>query len=239
MRPALATAFALLSLLTTGCASIVGGQNQSVSISTDAQGMQVSGASCSLENDKGTWFAETPGSVTVRRSYNPLKVTCKHQDYVDGQSSVPSSTKGLAFGNILVGGVIGAGVDIATGAAYDYPPLITVALSKTATIPSGEPATAAASAALPLVAKVATSTAPEAGLAKPTRPLANARADMAPRRGQEAFQVEAFARQSACHTSPVAQMTDSGPGFEAYRVDCEKGDALVLRCEFGSCQPTR
>ena len=32
----------------------------------------------------------------------------------------------MAFGNILFGGVIGAGVDIATGAAYDYPELIVV-----------------------------------------------------------------------------------------------------------------
>lgn len=32
----------------------------------------------------------------------------------------------MAFGNLLFGGVIGAGVDIGTGAAYDYPNLISV-----------------------------------------------------------------------------------------------------------------
>jgi hypothetical protein len=48
--------------------------------------------------------------------------------------SAKSSTKGMAFGNILFGGVIGAGVDTATGAAYDYPVLITVQLGSTTTI---------------------------------------------------------------------------------------------------------
>jgi len=36
----------------------------------------------------------------------------------------------MAFGNIIFGGVIGAGVDISTGAAYDYPSLITVMMGK-------------------------------------------------------------------------------------------------------------
>jgi len=31
----------------------------------------------------------------------------------------------MAAGNIVFGGLIGVGVDIATGAAYDYPALIT------------------------------------------------------------------------------------------------------------------
>lgn len=41
---------------------------------------------------------------------------------------MPSHTKSLAFGNILFGGVIGAAVDVGSGAAYDYPSLISVQL---------------------------------------------------------------------------------------------------------------
>jgi len=40
--------------------------------------------------------------------------------------TVNSSVKGMAFGNILFGGLIGAGVDTMTGAACDYPSLIPV-----------------------------------------------------------------------------------------------------------------
>jgi hypothetical protein len=35
----------------------------------------------------------------------------------------------MLAGNIIFGGVIGGGVDVATGAAYDYPALITNPLS--------------------------------------------------------------------------------------------------------------
>lgn len=114
--------------LCTGCASIVTGQNQSVSVKTTRDGGDVSGAQCELKNDKGTWFTTTPGSVTVRRSYNDLLVTCKVADVEPGILSVKSSTKGMAFGNAIFGGVIGASIDVASGAAYDYPPLIQVTM---------------------------------------------------------------------------------------------------------------
>jgi hypothetical protein len=39
----------------------------------------------------------------------------------------------MAFGNILFGGLIGVGVDMSTGAAYDYPALITVPMQAAAT----------------------------------------------------------------------------------------------------------
>lgn len=34
----------------------------------------------------------------------------------------------MAFGNLKFGGLIGAGVDIGTGAAYDYPQVISIPL---------------------------------------------------------------------------------------------------------------
>lgn len=36
----------------------------------------------------------------------------------------------MAFGNIIVGGIIGGAIDAGTGAAYDYPSEITVELKK-------------------------------------------------------------------------------------------------------------
>jgi hypothetical protein len=112
----------------SGCASIVGGTSQVLSIQTMQAGNDVSGASCKLENDKGVWFVKTPGTVTVHRAYGELNVKCEKDGLDPGLAAVQSSTKGMAFGNILFGGVIGAGVDMASGAAYDYPPLITVSM---------------------------------------------------------------------------------------------------------------
>ena len=111
----------------TGCASIVSGTNQPVSVETHMpDGSQLAGASCKLSNNKGTWFVTTPGSTTVHRSFEDLSVLCEKDKVASGMMMIKSSTKPMAFGNIIFGGVIGAGVDVASGAAYDYPNLIKV-----------------------------------------------------------------------------------------------------------------
>lgn len=111
----------------TSCASIVNGTNQSVSVNTGS----ISGATCSLKNNKGTWYvSNTPGSVTVNRSYNDLKINCEKKGYRPTYKQVASKTKAMAFGNVLFGGVIGAGVDIVDGAAYDYPDNIHVPMQR-------------------------------------------------------------------------------------------------------------
>jgi hypothetical protein len=69
------TGFSLGLVLTTGCASIVGGTNQSISLETRSNaGEPVAGVNCKLENPKGTWFVTTPGSVTIHRAYDDLSV---------------------------------------------------------------------------------------------------------------------------------------------------------------------
>lgn len=128
---------ALLSVAaaTTGCASIVSGTTQSVSVETrNVDGASVTGASCKLNNNKGTWFVTSPGSTTVNRSFEALDVKCEKQGLEPGIASFKSSTKAMAFGNVLFGGPIGAGVDMASGAAYDYPNLIAVTMGRTQVI---------------------------------------------------------------------------------------------------------
>ena len=112
----------------TGCASIVTGTNQIVSVETRAPAGNVSGASCKLQNDKGVYYVTTPGTITVHRAYGDMLVTCDKPGLPTATASFKSSAKGVLAGNILFGGVgaIGAGVDIASGAAYDYPVVLQV-----------------------------------------------------------------------------------------------------------------
>lgn len=128
---------------TTGCASIVNGTNQPLSVESRAKGKMVSGANCRLNNDKGTWYVTTPGSVTVHRSGEDLSVKCEKEGSDPGIAAVKSSTKGMAFGNILFGGPIGAGVDIANGSAFDYPSLIQVEMGENVLIAPPLPQAAA------------------------------------------------------------------------------------------------
>lgn len=128
-----------LVALLPGCATVVGGMSQRVSVETRAQGAPVEGAACTLVNGKGTWSVNTPGSVIVNRAYSDMAVTCKHDKWPDGTATVKSLTKGLAYGNVILGGAIGVGVDVATGAAYDYPILLTIEMGQSRLLPVAEP----------------------------------------------------------------------------------------------------
>lgn len=112
----------------TSCATIVSGSTQVVGITTvDASGNSIAGAECELTNDKGSWLIKTPGSASIGRSAENLQIICK-KDGLTGMMSDESSTKSIAFGNIIFGGIIGAGVDRESGAAFDYTPNIQVIL---------------------------------------------------------------------------------------------------------------
>ena len=123
-----------------GCASIVDGTKQVVSVKTISAAQDVDGAQCSMKNGSGTFYVKTPGTVTVHRAYGPLHVKCTKTGYQPALTTVKSSTKGMAYGNLLFGGVIGAGVDMSDGAAYNYPKLITVPMTA---LPAANTATAA------------------------------------------------------------------------------------------------
>jgi hypothetical protein len=128
-----AGSFATLSLglLLQGCASIVSGDNQPVSVvAVDKEGAQVKNASCSLSNDEGTWYLYTPGSVTVSRSAEALTVICNKENFDPGTVTVDSGVKAMAFGNLIFGGIIGAAIDAGSGAAFDYPPSIAVRMGE-------------------------------------------------------------------------------------------------------------
>ena len=129
MNKSLLVVYALaLSLMVSGCASLTGSSNQSVSLETHEQtGEEVVGASCELANNKGKWLVSTPGSVSIHRSNDDLRVLCNKDSFDSAQSAVVSDTKSSMLGNILMpGGVIGAIIDHGTGSAYEYPTLIQI-----------------------------------------------------------------------------------------------------------------
>ena len=78
-----------LPFIATGCASITGTPNQSVSLQTREQtGVEVIGASCELTNDVGKWYVTTPGSVGIHRSNKDLQVSCTKSGFESGRAAV-------------------------------------------------------------------------------------------------------------------------------------------------------
>ena len=193
------------------------------------------GAQCTLTSSKGEWYVRTPGTVVIHRGYGDMVVICTHPNY-SGTAAFKSSTKPMAFGNIIFGGVIGAGIDIGTGSAYDYPDLLDVPL--TAVIATGAPPVQAATISTPdPAAPVAVRAAVPAAAAPIATPVPVP--SIALKGGQDGFQAERLAKAQSCSQAPSAALVARGPGFEAYSVSCSNGDAMSIRCEFGNCRVLR
>lgn len=120
MRAAILSAsMALALLLLPSCATIVKGTTQTIAINTPG----VAGARCQLRSGAvGSIEVVTPATLTVEKSQESITVRCSKECYQDGAGVVTSFTEGMAAGNVIAGGVIGLGVDAATGAMNKYAP---------------------------------------------------------------------------------------------------------------------
>jgi hypothetical protein len=95
----------------------------------------VSGAECRLSNAAGEWtLPSTPGRVLVARSGSALGVVCRKDGYATADQNVPFSMSSATLGNVMAGGpgLVGVAVDVASGAAYSYPELLTITLEPAA-----------------------------------------------------------------------------------------------------------
>lgn len=123
VKRTLATVVIALSL--SGCATIVEGSDQTVTVTTTP-----SGAMCELKRD-GQVVAvvnPTPGSASIDKSKHDVSVTCSKEGYQGGGGALSSKFQGMTFGNILFGGIIGVAVDASSGAMHQYEPSIHVTL---------------------------------------------------------------------------------------------------------------
>lgn len=127
------------ALVLFGCASITNSKLQPVSVNAFTKnGDEVEDARCSLMNDKGTWYINTPGSVTIQKSYSDMVVMCRKKGMSAGSITVVSASNGGVWGNILAGGIIGYAVDASSGAGFDYPTMMNVEMGSSKTL--GKPA---------------------------------------------------------------------------------------------------
>ena len=111
---------ALITLAVTGCASITSDTSQPLTVTAICDGKSVRNATCTLSNSKGQFIVSTPGTVMVRKAWADMNIICEKGDSF-GTGSFESSSNANTWGNILVGGGIGAIVDANTGAGYNYP----------------------------------------------------------------------------------------------------------------------
>jgi hypothetical protein len=134
-------AVAALGVALSGCATIIEGTTQPVSVNTTPVG----GAACTLTNSQGTWYLTSPGSTTVHKTKTDLDITCAKSGYQSGHVVAASHFGATTAANVIAGGLIGVGVDAASGANYHYnTPII---------VPLGPPVTASQAPAAPAAAQ--------------------------------------------------------------------------------------
>lgn len=116
----------LAALLATGCASIVEGTTQTLTIATDP-----AGAECELSRG-GEVIAvanPTPASVVVDKSQDDIAVACVLDDHLKSSGTLTSGFQGMTFGNLLFGGLIGIAIDAGSGAMHEYEPTLHIVMT--------------------------------------------------------------------------------------------------------------
>ena len=103
----------LLATMLAGCASIVSGTHQEVSVSSAP-----SGATVKVDNVAS---ATTPATLTLSAKQSH-QVLIELPGYKPYEVFLAQKTNGRIFGNIFFGGLIGIVIDMSDGAAYALTP---------------------------------------------------------------------------------------------------------------------
>ena len=90
----------------------------------------VNGAMCQLQSPAiGTRTVQPPANIILPKSKHNVAVTCQAQCYAKGVGTLASHTEMMTAGNVLFGGLIGLGVDAASGAMNKYDPGVEVVMT--------------------------------------------------------------------------------------------------------------
>lgn len=115
----------------TGCASVMNENTHPMTIETKtASGQMVSGADCKLTNDRVSTSVKSGATTSIRRSSEDLDIVCQHPEYKVASARAISRANAGMFGNIIVGGGIGAVIDHNQGTAYTYPTWVQLVYGK-------------------------------------------------------------------------------------------------------------
>lgn len=99
--------------LMSSCASVINGRTQDVGISSNPAGalVKVDGI------DKGM----TPCNLLLKRDESHT-VTIEKEGYQPASATLSKSVSGWVWGNVLIGGLVGLGVDAITGGFWTLEP---------------------------------------------------------------------------------------------------------------------
>jgi hypothetical protein len=116
-------------LLLQGCATVIKGSSQSIQVSSDPPAADI------LLDEK--LVGQTPKTLALKRNSNYL-ITVQKNGFEQQSVPVVKDVGGAVWGNMLLGGMVGWGVDAASGAQYNLlPASVTVKLVPINTVLKG------------------------------------------------------------------------------------------------------
>jgi len=104
---------AIVALTCSSCATVVNGLSQDIPISSHPPGAVVS--------VDGEQYGRTPLRVNLKRNKSH-SVSASLEGYRTEHARIKPSLSGWVFGNVLLGGLIGFGVDLISGGAFKLNP---------------------------------------------------------------------------------------------------------------------
>ena len=109
----------------SGCASIISGTSQEIKVVTNPPG-----ANCELVREGAVIgrVYQTPSSVTIDKTKDDITLTCHKEGYQEASYVNHSGIDGATYGNIVLGGAVGWGVDSSIGADNRYDSIVNVSM---------------------------------------------------------------------------------------------------------------
>ena len=110
---------AVMGVFMTGCATLISGSKQSISISANVDGADVS--IVDIKENKETYLGKTPYIGEAPR-LKQAKIVVKKEGYKTAEILLESDTNMAFLVNIFCSGVFGTSTDFSSGAIYKYAP---------------------------------------------------------------------------------------------------------------------
>jgi hypothetical protein len=151
MKSVIGTAAVFAAVSLSGCASIISGTSQEIKVVTNPPG-----ANCQLVRGGAVigQVYQTPGSATIQKTKDDITLACHKDGYQEASYVNHSGIDGATYGNIVLGGAVGWGVDSSIGADNRYDSVVNVSM-----VPA--PATRLATIGQPVVAASRSLCSPE------------------------------------------------------------------------------
>ena len=147
MKWIVVAAVAAMGVALSGCATIIKGEAQTVSVSSPP----VWGARCAFFTDT-RYYGDvlTPGAITLPRSGDDMTVVCTKRGFKDTSATVSPDFNFVTVSNVVVGGLFGViglttavVIDAQSGANHSYPHTIELPMERmpkpSLTAPDTEP----------------------------------------------------------------------------------------------------